>query len=83
MHDHAKSAPEARPTLAEVAQLVGGDDPSVHMAVLATGATYAEIEAAVAAAAGVDEAFGGAPLPLAGRAAAVYEIITAEPEEPE
>lgn len=78
--------PHARqqPTLAEIASLVGGEDATLHTAILATGATYAEIEQALVMAVGADEALGKAPRPLAGPAAQVYELLTAdEPDEPD
>lgn len=72
-----------RPTLDEIAALVGGDDAALHTAILATGATFAEIERAMLAAEGVDEALGPSVYPLEGPAAAVFEILTAEKEAEE
>jgi hypothetical protein len=71
------------PTLEEIAALVGGDDATVHTAILATGASLAEIEQAMIMAAGAGEALGEAPHPLEGRVAAVYEILTAEEADEE
>jgi hypothetical protein len=67
-----------RPTLSEIAALVGGDDAALHTAILKTGASYAEIEQALMAAAGADEALGEIPHPLEGRAAMVYDLLTAD-----
>lgn len=77
----AQHRANAVPTLDEIARLVGGEDAAVHTAILATGATFAEIEQALLAAQGVDEPLGQAAYPLEGRTAAVYEILTAEPDE--
>ena len=75
-------ARQQRPTLGEIAAMVGGEDATRHTAILATGATSAEIERALALAAGADEALGDAPPPLEGRVAAVYDILTAdEPDD--
>lgn len=46
--------------------------------ILASQATYDELEAAVAWGEGESDVLGGARLPLAGRAAELYEIITAD-----
>jgi hypothetical protein len=73
---------QLRPNLSEIAALVGGDDPARHTAILATGATFAEIEHALALATGADEALGRTSHPLEGPAALVYEILTAdEPDD--
>jgi hypothetical protein len=72
-----------QPTLEEIAALVGGDDATVHTAILATGASLAEIEQAMIMAAGAGEALGEAPHPLEGRVAAVYEILTADEADEE
>jgi hypothetical protein len=72
-----------QPSLPEIAALVGGDDAMLHTAILATGATYSEIEQAMALAAGADEALGETPHPLEGRVAAVYELLSAEQEPDE
>jgi hypothetical protein len=77
----AKHRTSAVPTLNEIARLVGGEDAAVHTAILATGATFVEIEQALLAAGGVDEPLGQAAYPLEGCAAAVYEILTAESVE--
>jgi hypothetical protein len=75
-------ARQPRPTLGEIAAMVGGEDATRHTAILATGATSAEIEQALALAAGADEALGDAPPPLECPAAAVYDILTAdEPDD--
>jgi hypothetical protein len=72
-----------RPTLQEIAALVGGDDATLHTAILATDASLAEIEQAMIVAAGAGEALGEAPHPLEGRVAAVYEILTADEADDE
>jgi hypothetical protein len=77
MPDTAKPV-RTQPTLAEIAELVGGDDAALHTAILATGATFAEIEQALIAAAGADEVLGETPHPLEGRAAMVYDLLTAD-----
>ena len=54
-----------------------GDEPDWKVqAILDSGADLAEVEAAVIWAAGQDEAIG--PRSLSGRAADVYEILTAD-----
>lgn len=70
--------PDRQPTLSEVTQLIGGTNAARHAAVFATGATFAEINRALAYARGDDEILGETSHPLEGRAAAVYEILTAD-----
>lgn len=82
-HRASPARAHEHPTLSEIAALVGGDDPAKHTAILATGATFAEIEQALAVARGEGETLGEAPHPLAGRVAAVYEILAADAEEDE
>jgi cytochrome c553 len=67
----------------EVRRLVGDIERIRLEEILATGATLAEIEVAVAWAAGESDVMGAARQPLAGRAAQVYEIIAADSEFPE
>jgi hypothetical protein len=69
---------DQRPTLSEIASLVGTTDSAQHMRILETGATYAEIEEALARAQGNHEALGEVPRALAGRVAAVYEILLSD-----
>jgi hypothetical protein len=77
----ARHRANAIPTLGEIAQLVGGEDTAAHTAILATGATFVEIEQALLAAGGIDEPLGQTSHPLEGRAAAVYEILTTNADE--
>lgn len=69
------------PTLADIAKLIGGEDAALHTAILNTGATFAEIEQAVLAAQGADEALGETSHPLEGRAAMVFELLAADQDE--
>lgn len=78
------TAPAPRqPTLSEVAALVGGDDSSLHAAILATGATHAEIERALVLATEGGETLGEEPHGLEGRVAAVYDILMRDMEADE
>jgi hypothetical protein len=70
--------PSLQPTYEELVQLVGDLEPARLAAIETLGATIAEVEEAVAYAAGEDDVMGEARLPLIGRAAAVYEIIVAD-----
>ena len=70
--------PDSRPTLSEIARIVRDDDPEKLARILATGATIAEIEKAVLWASGAEDVLGEAPHPLEGRAALVYDILTAD-----
>jgi hypothetical protein len=72
------TAPDSRPTLSEIAKIVRDDDPEKLARILATGATIAEIEQAVLWASGAEDVLGEAPHPLEGRAALVYDILTAD-----
>ncbi len=74
---------DRRPTLSEIAQLVGDDDPEKLAQILATGATIAEIEKALLWASGAQDAMGDVPPPLEGPAAQVYDILTADQFEDE
>ncbi len=74
-------SPHAHPTLSEIAELVGGDDPVKHLRILRTGATFGEIEQALAWAAGAGERLGESERPLQGRVAAVYDILTEDRED--
>ncbi|MCX7629183.1 MAG: hypothetical protein N2038_02930 [Geminicoccaceae bacterium] len=69
---------EARPSLSEIARLIGDDDPEKLARILATGATIAEIEKALLWASGTQDVLGEAPPPLEGPAARVYDILTAD-----
>jgi hypothetical protein len=69
----------ARPSRDEIVHLVGDADDSVVTAILATGASYAEIEEAVEWAAGDAELLAKAGHTLEPAAQAVYDILTDEP----
>lgn len=72
------------PSHAEVASLVGDVDDSVIAAIVGTGATYLEIEEAVKWATGEAEELGKSGHVLSPAAAAVYDILMADPSyEPE
>ncbi len=76
--------PTGAPTLSEIARLVGDADPWKPAAILATGASFAEIERALLFARGEEEVLGEGPHPLEGRTRQVYEILTADaPSEDE
>jgi hypothetical protein len=79
----ASATPSTRqqPTLEEIRALVGGEDTTLHTAILATGATYAEIEQALMEATGAGEALGKTSHPLEGAAARVFELLAAEEAE--
>lgn len=76
-------AADSRPTLSEIAKIVRDDDPEKLAQILATGATIAEIEKAVLWASGAADVLGEAPHPLEGRAALVYDILTADEADDE
>lgn len=77
-----RPAPDQRPSLSEIARIVGDDDPETLAQIQATGASLAEIEKAVLWASGAEDVLGDAPHPLEGAAALVYDILTADaPEE--
>ncbi len=80
MTEKRRRAPHLHPTLSEIADLVGGDDAVKHLRILQTGATFGEIEQALAWASGAGEPLGAEERPLAGRVAAVYEILTEDRE---
>jgi hypothetical protein len=67
--------PNRQPTLTEIAQLVEGASHTEHMAILESGASFAEIEQALLRFSGDDDVLGEAPPPLEGRSAQVYEIL--------
>lgn len=74
--------PARAASLSEIVALIGGEDGERHMAVLATGASRAEIEQALAYAQGAGEALGRSGHPLHGRVAAVYDLLAADlPDE--
>ncbi len=80
MNEKRRRAPHLHPTLSEIAELVGGDDPVKHLRILQTGATFGEIEQALAWAGGAGEPLGREERPLEGRVAAVYEILIEDRE---
>jgi hypothetical protein len=65
-------------TLSEIRQTVGELDDAKLEAILATGATPAELEQALAWAEGESDVMGKLARPLEGRVAAVYEILATE-----
>ena len=65
--------------LHEITEILGELEDAKAKAILATGATVAEIEEAQAWAAGESDVMGGdLARPLCGRVAAVYEILSTE-----
>ncbi|MDR3471336.1 MAG: hypothetical protein P4M09_06560 [Devosia sp.] len=68
----------ARPNADDVRRLCGSVTDQQIAAILATGARLDEIETAVAWVAGEDDVMGEERRPLAGRAGAVYDILSAE-----
>jgi len=68
--------------LHEIAELLGDIEAAKMEAILATGATLAQIEEAEAWAAGESDILGDLERPLSGAVAAVYEILrTEEPRD--
>ncbi len=65
-------------TLSEIHDIVGDLDAVKLEAILATGATPAELEEALAWAAGETDVMGDLERPLKGRVAAVYDILMTE-----
>lgn len=74
--------PHAHPTLQEVMELTGIEDPVRAARILETGATFAEIEQALLWARGAGERLGEEERPLAGRVGAVYDLLVEE-EQPD
>lgn len=66
------------PSYEELVRLVGELEPERLAEIEKLQATINEIEEAVAYATGEDDVMGEARIPLIGRAAEVYEIITAD-----
>ena len=66
------------PSYEELVRLVGQLEPARLAEIEKLQATLEEIEEAVAYAAGEDDIMGEERLPLAGRTAEVYEIITSD-----
>ncbi|MFT5181662.1 MAG: hypothetical protein ACI8S3_001547 [Alphaproteobacteria bacterium] len=66
------------PSYEELVRLVGELEPARLAEIELLHATINEIEEAVAFASGEDDVMGEARIPLIGRAAEVYEIITSD-----
>ena len=73
--------PHAHPTLQEIQELTGIEDPLRAARILETGATFGEIEQALLWARGAGERLGEEKRPLEGRIAAVYDLLIEEEEE--
>ena len=67
----------------EIVDLVGEIEDAKAVAIIATQGTFKDLEDAVAWAAGESDVMGEAEQPLAGAAAKICEILTAEKEPPE
>jgi hypothetical protein len=67
----------------DVATLVGDIDDASIAAILALRPTTEELEEALAWAAGADDVMGELEIPAAGKAAQIYEILTANEEDDE
>ena len=66
-------------SLAEIREMVGDIEAAKLESILATGATPAQIEEAMAWASGESDVMGGElERPLSGPVAAVYEVLTSE-----
>ena len=74
----AQSNASQPPSYEELVRLVGELEPTRLAEIEQLQATINEIEEAVAFATGEDDVMGEARVPLIGRAAEVYEIITAD-----
>lgn len=68
-------------TRAEIAALVGDVDDATMAAILAIEPSRAELDEALAWAAGEDDVMGEMERPLVGKAAQIYDLLTAEEEE--
>jgi hypothetical protein len=79
-HKHSEVQANAAqpPSYEELVRLVGELDAERLAEIELLHATVSEIEEAVAFATGEDDVMGEARIPLIGRAAEVYEIITAD-----
>lgn len=79
-------APGARrpATLHDIREMVGDVEPAKLEAILATSATPAQIEEALAWAADETDVMGDLERPLSGAVAAVYDVLSSElpPDEP-
>ncbi len=72
--------PDAKATLTseDIVRLCGPVPDWKVAKILASNATYDELETAIAWVQGEDDVMGKARVPLTGRAAEIYEIITAD-----
>lgn len=66
-----------------IVAVVGPMDDAKIAAIEATGASLEQLEEAVAWAAGESDVMGAGRLPLTGVVAEIYDILTADEEEPE
>jgi hypothetical protein len=80
MANTANSSVTTNLSRAEVARVCGDILDWKIKAIIESGATVAELEAAAAWAAGADEVLGEEREPLTGATAAVYDILTADEE---
>ncbi len=67
----------------QIVELVGDIPDAKAMAIIETQGTFQDLEVALAWASGESDVMGEAELPLAGAAAKIYEILTADLERPE
>ena len=77
MEGSSGSRPEPA-TLHEIREMVGDFEAAKLEAIIATGATPAQIEQALAWASGETDVMGDLERPLTGPVAAVYEILASE-----
>ncbi len=66
----------------QIVDLVGEIEDAKAMAIIATRGTFKDLEEAVAWAAGESDVMGEAERPLAGAAAKICDLLTAEEEAP-
>lgn len=79
---HPSSAEADTPVkLDDIRELIGDIDEVDAAAIIATGATRAELEQAVFYACGYGDVVDRSGHPLVGAAAQIYEILTADEEE--
>ncbi len=67
-----------RLTFDSLEEIIGPSDREVAEAIIATGASAAEVEEALQYAIGQDDVMGEMRIPLRGRAQAVYDILIAD-----
>lgn len=77
-HSEVQANTAQPPSYEELVRLVGELEPARLAEIELLHATISEIEEAVAFATGEDDVMGEARIPLIGRAAEVYEIITSD-----